>query len=179
MKFQSFTKHVIALAVLSTAALSASAMTVDVGIVNVGDSFSQVIQKRVGSFSDRWNFTIATPLFAAGSVSNLAITLPSNLKIFNVADLSAKLFAGSGMLIDDLDDNVGSSDQFKSGSGVFAPGDYYFTVSGLSNGTMGGQYVFAVTTAPIPEPEAYAMFLAGLGIMGAIAARRNKAKKQG
>ena len=37
---------------------------------------------------------------------------------------------------------------------------------------------FALTTAPVPEPESYAMFLAGLGLMGAIARRRTAKAKQ-
>lgn len=182
MKFQSFTKHAIALAVLSTAAFSATAamsVITNVGTVLPGDSFADVTQKTVGAFTDRWNFDISTALWATGSVSNLSIITPSNLKIFNIRNLSAKLFAGNDELIDDLDDNFGSTADYKAGTGNFAPGSYYFTVSGVADGSRGGQYVFAVTTAPIPEPESYAMLLAGLGVMGAIAVRRNKAKKQG
>ena len=33
-------------------------------------------------------------------------------------------------------------------------------------------YVEALNTAPVPEPETYAMLLAGLGVMGALARRR-------
>ena len=33
-----------------------------------------------------------------------------------------------------------------------------------------------VVQSPVPEPESYAMLLAGLGVMGAIAVRRNKRK---
>ena len=33
----------------------------------------------------------------------------------------------------------------------------------------------SVSMLPVPEPESYAMFLAGLGIIGAIARRRNRA----
>ena len=36
--------------------------------------------------------------------------------------------------------------------------------------------VVRVSLAPVPEPQTYAMFLAGLGIMGAIARRRSQAK---
>lgn len=39
-------------------------------------------------------------------------------------------------------------------------------------GTMGGIPVSQTITAAVPEPESYAMFLAGLGLMGAIARRR-------
>ena len=44
----------------------------------------------------------------------------------------------------------------------------------------GGSYGAALRLhqrlTPVPEPESYAMFLAGLGVMGAIAARRRKSK---
>lgn len=39
-------------------------------------------------------------------------------------------------------------------------------------GTMGGIPVLQTITAAVPEPETYAMFLAGLGLFGAIARRR-------
>ena len=38
-------------------------------------------------------------------------------------------------------------------------------------GWIGGQY-HAFLLTPVPEPETYAMFLAGLGLMGAVAKRR-------
>lgn len=37
------------------------------------------------------------------------------------------------------------------------------------------QMSFTVVTAPVPEPETYAMFLAGLGVIGAVARRRKQA----
>lgn len=48
-------------------------------------------------------------------------------------------------------------------------------------GTMGGvplseEITLISSTAPVPEPETYAMFLAGLGLMGALARRRNPKK---
>ena len=52
---------------------------------------------------------------------------------------------------------------------------YYFVISGDTTGTKGGRYSYDVLTTAVPEPESYALFLAGLGIMGAIARRRSKA----
>lgn len=37
------------------------------------------------------------------------------------------------------------------------------------------QMSFTVVAAPVPEPETYAMFLAGLGVIGAVARRRRQA----
>ena len=67
------------------------------------------------------------------------------------------------------------TDITKAGAGTYAPGNYYYTVSGV--GTAGaekaGAYSFAVVTSlPVPEPETYAMLLAGLGLLGTIARRR-------
>lgn len=177
MNIQSFAKSAVCVAVLAAASLSAQAnnLNVNVGPIGAPATFSQVIQKQVGSFVDTWNFSVAAPTFSAGSVSNLAISVP-NLSIFNISGLSAQLYTSTNMLVDDLDDNVGSTSQIKVGSGLFSPGGYYFKLSGTADGTFGGQYVFAVTTLPVPEPESYAMLLAGLGVMGAIAMRRNKRK---
>lgn len=47
------------------------------------------------------------------------------------------------------------------------PGDYWFKLSGT-----GAEGSYTVTLAPVPEPETYAMLLAGLGLMGAVARRR-------
>lgn len=54
--------------------------------------------------------------------------------------------------------------------GPSAAGSYYLNVSGLTRGSMGGAYSGGISATP--EPETYAMLLAGLGVMGAIARRR-------
>lgn len=54
-------------------------------------------------------------------------------------------------------------------------GDYFLKVVGTV-GSGGGSYGgnFTLATLPVPEPESYAMFLAGLGLMGFIARRRSR-----
>ena len=59
-------------------------------------------------------------------------------------------------------------------------GSFYSTVgnaftvnlSGLQTAPTGGSLTFAFINSPVPEPETYAMLLAGLGLMGAVARRR-------
>jgi PEP-CTERM motif len=48
--------------------------------------------------------------------------------------------------------------------------DFIPQVSGAST----ERVIFSVTTAPVPEPETYAMLMAGLGVMGAVARRRKQ-----
>ena len=56
-----------------------------------------------------------------------------------------------------------------------AAGQYDLTIQGnlAAKSTVGG-YLISGNLAPVPEPENYAMLLAGLGIIGAMA-RRNRA----
>lgn len=57
---------------------------------------------------------------------------------------------------------------------------YTLKVTGHTNASIPGGFAqISITTlngavTPVPEPETFAMFLAGLGLMGAIARRRNK-----
>jgi len=178
MKKISFAKRALCVATLAVASWGAHAnMIVNIGPIVPGNSFSQVIQQKVGGFIDKWNFTITQPTFSAGSVSNLAITVAPLGNLYNITGLSAQLYTSTNILVENLDTNPASTADFKVGSGLFTPGNYYFSLSGTGNGLFGGQYVFAVTTLPVPEPESYAMLLAGLGVMGAIAVRRKKSKQ--
>lgn len=57
------------------------------------------------------------------------------------------------------------------GTGIGLDG-YTMTIAGTA--TAPGSYGLVLTTAPVPEPESYAMFLAGIGVIGTIANRRRK-----
>src|SRR3989304_3847731 len=65
-----------------------------------------------------------------------------------------------------------------SGSPILSPGAYDLRISGTLTATSGLHGVAInfnpTTTAPIPEPETYAMMLAGLGLMGFVARRRKQ-----
>ena len=164
------TKSLVALAMGLGIAAGANAATYDLGTIAAPSDYSRIITVGVGSFSDKWIFDIPTNIYSAGSVSNMKF---SGVQ-FNISDLSVKLYDKNNFLVVDLDTFADSTANFKTGSGVFAPAnDYYFTVSGKGTGSSGGKYVFAVSTAPVPEPETYAMLLAGLGLIGAVARRRN------
>ena len=56
-------------------------------------------------------------------------------------------------------------------------GTIYLVAEQIQDGTSSdGKSQLIVLTAPVPEPETYAMLLAGLGLMGVIA-RRRKSKQ--
>jgi len=56
-------------------------------------------------------------------------------------------------------------------------GPLQLTISGikLNSAPLKASYNGSVSVSPVPEPETYAMLLAGLGVMGAIARRRKQA----
>jgi hypothetical protein len=54
-------------------------------------------------------------------------------------------------------------------------GNYYFEVTGTHPGPFGA-YAVALQAAPVPEPQEWAMMLAGLGIVSAVARRRMSAR---
>jgi len=73
-------------------------------------------------------------------------------------------------------------------SQALVAGTYYVAVSGYNDSAFTSKvssmvpegknfaYELAINIAPVPEPESYAMLLAGLGLIGAIARRRRSSK---
>ena len=124
-----------------------------------------------GSFLDHYLFTALTPF---------TITLQDNGTSFSsFSGLTATLF-------DSVPTSVysGASNSPVAGaaftnavpSSPLAAGNYDLQISGTATpySPWYGGTVTLVTAAPIPEPETYAMILAGLGLMGFVARRRRQ-----
>jgi hypothetical protein len=62
-----------------------------------------------------------------------------------------------------------------TGSMLLAPGSYTYRITGDVTGDLGGKYSYNVTAVPVPEPETWAMLVAGLGLVGLQLRRRTKA----
>jgi len=133
-----------------------------------------------GSFLDTYSFSLALPGAQSSSVAvsinlfTLSIT-GGSYSLFSTADYGAAtsfddaLVGGSWS----FDGTTGSTVNTVANLGI---GNYYFAVSG-AGGAQGGQYLLnsSVVTPPIPEPEIYAMMIAGLGVLGFVTRRRRKA----
>lgn len=65
-------------------------------------------------------------------------------------------------------------DTIRFDSMVLAPGNYDLQIFGTVIGTIGAAYAGTITAfaVPVPEPETYAMLLAGLGLMAFISRHR-------
>jgi hypothetical protein len=70
--------------------------------------------------------------------------------------------------------NTGS---YISDTGSLIAGNYFVEVTGYGVGTKGGTYSFTASAVPVPEPETWAMLVAGLGLVGLQLRRRTNSGK--
>lgn len=159
---------VLAFALLAAGA-SAQATVFDWGshgTVEYGSVFNSP-----GDFEDFFAFNL-TP---GASLSSTSVS--NNIPVItDVANGLVELFQGNYW--DNTADTLVGSYEFDGTTGSspytfasLASGDYYYRVTGAATGLAGGFYT--ISSAPIPEPETYAMLLAGLGAT-LIARRRRK-----
>lgn len=153
---------------------------------NPTDENNYAVYHDVGSFMDVFTFTLSgAPIFDTIS-SAVSLLLPG----INGGSSSYEINNGTLSLFADTDANgQGGADVllgsvgYGDSNGVLAvnnveAGSYYWAVAGDAVGAEGGAYLYAANTAPIPEPETYAMMLAGLGMLGFMGKRRMKNGRQ-
>lgn len=99
---------------------------------------------------------------------------------FRVNSTNGITFFGAGGYWNNANDySIGEGDRFSSNSdGSYAtqgPGGWWFTADVVDmNGNTGLVAARDLVFTAVPEPETYAMLLAGLGLMGFVARRRSK-----
>lgn len=159
------------------ASQSAFATTYDLGDMGPPASVSQTTNNvsRDTSFVDYFTFTLSsTAATTFGNAPDVLISLwddddyATNIK--SITLYTGAPTTGSPSTAVDKDSN----DESFLFRGLTA-GTYYFKVSGFQD-ERSGSYTFNLATTAataVPEPEAYAMMLAGLGLIG-FAARRKQ-----
>lgn len=165
----SFTLRHVAAALALVASFGAQAANYTVGTLTPTPAAG--VNQIAGSFQDKLLFTIADPNnLLGGNVANLPISV-GVFNILNISGLSVSLFDSSNTSFSSLITPSGSNAFIATG--YLAAGNYEMRVSGTGTGWGGaGGYSYAMMAVPVPEPEAWAMLVAGLGLMGAIARRR-------
>lgn len=158
----------------------------DLGTVGLGDNIN-VFGARLSSGPG--GTSVDYFKFVTSQVLDLSFAVNAPYGITEANDPIVGLFGSNGVKISEDDDSNAGYDSLLTAQGL-AAGTYYVAVSGFSNFDFTGNggngnwyYNLNVTTgtpsivlsAPVPEPESYAMLLAGLGIIGAVARRRKAA----
>ncbi len=171
----------LAASLLALGSAGVPATTTDWG---VHPDFKAVLGTVVGSFTDYFDFEITqAPAWLLSST-----VVANNLHIdgshaFNIDFGNYEVYSvGGDLLPRTLDDTMltGASYHFDGSTGnvthslQLVPGEYYYKVSGDANGSQGGLYLLTSAVNPIPEPETLAMYLAGLGVVGYLARRRQR-----
>ncbi|URI09958.1 FxDxF family PEP-CTERM protein [Aquincola tertiaricarbonis] len=109
-----------------------------------------------GNFRNTFGFTLTS---AATITAGLSSVIPSTFgsAFFTLENYTSSTPFGSGAI----------GEAFTA---TLAAGDYFYSVKGV--GAAGSTYALKSVVAAVPEPETYALFLAGLGAVGFLAARR-------
>ncbi len=154
---------------------ASSAATYDIGDLSLlGDAgYGQSVSFTEGVIADAFNFTLSGGENTFGAViSKLSIFSDQLLTFFSGT------LTGPGGFSQELSMGAISippaTIQSVTYNGMLGVGDYSLAVAGTSQGA--GTYQVSLLATPVPEPESIAMLLVGLGLMGTIARRRNRAK---
>lgn len=132
-----------------------------------GDSFA--MDNESNTFSDQFTFTVTDlPHNIDAIVSSISASASTGLDITGLAvysEAGAQLASGTSLM-------TGMNDVWTLSADSLALGNYYLQVTGTMVSDTSAAFGGAVMLQPVPEPETYGMLLAGLGLVGWMARRR-------
>lgn len=164
-------KSLIATAVIAVTGITSSFAATT---LSPSASFASTV---AGDFTDTWTFNLGSASTVAASISNVAVSFGS-FAYGGITGFAALLNGVSLFNLASFTSNSGpvsATTQVLTGGSHVPAGLFTLNVSGNAGaGASYGGSIGAVPVSAVPEPETFAMLLAGLGLMGAIARRRNK-----
>jgi len=122
----------------------------------------------VGSFTDIYTFSLTGSTYFVSATSSSAQSGAQDLDFTSLVIEDA-----SNNIVATFAGNLGNdANEFYSLSNTtLAMGDYRLIVTGVNSAAQ-ASYSGNVAITPVPEPESYALLLAGLGAVGFVARRR-------
>lgn len=160
---------------------TADIVTADDGVggfnAHFGDTFAASTVN--DTFTDVFTFQVNRPFDAASSLTSLYLNTPQT-KDLSIAGFSLYRYdpathAILGTAIAGINESGFGAHPTDSWSlqGYGLTGGYYaIQVDGKVRGAGGGAFGADLAISPVPEPQAWGMLLAGVGVMGALARRR-------
>ncbi len=170
----SFKLKLLAAAILMASGVSHAAPTV-MGNWGVHDDPVEHASVLLGSGAGSFDHIFTFNLLNRNDVVSIAVT--NDFGKFNINGAALQLWKETSVDGNYTNDNSVGSFAFDSSSvgmdfGKLGPGNYYYEITGTVLGSKGGSYTLDSYISPVPEPETYAMLLAGLGMIGFSMRRR-------
>ncbi|MBK7517679.1 MAG: PEP-CTERM sorting domain-containing protein [Betaproteobacteria bacterium] len=169
-----------ALACCAGGAMAAGSNDLDVSHDLATAPYFLFVAKDEGAFFDTFTFTFASgslPATASFTIDELSLGSFTNI---DWDDTAAATLSGGGLAAPMVLGEAGIDTAFSFSNVEVTASPIVLTLKGVADGTgipgqiSPGTYSIAAVAAPIPEPETFAMMLAGLGAIGFMAARRHR-----
>ncbi|HEX2009841.1 MAG TPA: FxDxF family PEP-CTERM protein [Roseateles sp.] len=151
-------KPLVAASMVALASLSSQAADTNWGAHDLLELGGSAVS---GLFLDTYSFTLTETSTVSSGVLTFGAIAPAAYGLYEAdgTGLAAWTYGGTS----------------STNTLTLDAGTYYYSVFGLATGSAAYAISSAATAVPVPEPETYAMLLAGLGVVGFVARRRKGA----
>ena len=122
------------------------------------------------TFNDSFLFTMPVGSSGSGAANLIELAVTGNNIILSAFNLFSTVGGVESIFATGTFSGIFASLSFANGP---VPGNYRLNVQGSeTNPLLSASYAGNIAISPVPEPETYAMLLAGLGLIGYSARRR-------
>ncbi len=167
-----FKQFAVALAAVAAVG-AANATTYDLGVIStdVANPTVDTFLVAKGSFVDEIDFQVAAPSVVDASANAISLRL-RGVTVNAIPDLWVQVWDNVHPFGVHNFINFAGNDTTVSFS-LPAAGQYHLDITGTAIAK--SAYTVALVATPVPEPETYALMLAGIGAIGFVARRRKAA----
>lgn len=153
----------------ANAATTTTAITFNNSVsANIGNTLTSS-----GTFTDNYTFTYSSAFDVSSAIISISSGSGSGLDInsFTLTNTT------TGQVYTGTSSTASLLQTYTITAGNLSSGNYVLTVSGSSSG-LGGSYGGNINVAAVPEASTTAMMLAGLAVVGLMAARRRRGMRK-